>query len=188
MPERSATIAALLDGAAFAVRRHGLERRKSGDAIPYSLHPVRVARELARAGVDDPATLTAALLHDTLEDTHTSAEELEERFGPAVRRIVEEVSDDPALEKAERKRMQVETAPHLSVPARLVRIADKICNVSDVAFDPPPDWEHERRVAYVEWAERVVAGCRGVSPELEGRFDRVLGKARRELELDSDPS
>ena len=175
-------LASLLDAAAYAIERHGLDRRKNADPIPYSVHPVRVARELARAGVGDRATLEAALLHDTLEDTDTSAEELEESFGPEVRRIVEEVSDDKSLPKARRKQLQVETAPLLSAPAKLVRVADKICNIEDVTTNPPPDWPLERRREYVAWAARVVDGCRGVNPALEARFDGILQRARASLD------
>lgn len=171
----------LLRAVEFAILRHGLDRRKNRDPVPYTIHPVRVAAELVAVGVDDVATLEAAILHDTLEDTETRPEELEREFGTEVRRIVEEVSDDESLQKARRKQLQVETAPMLSVPARLIRIADKICNVEDVTHAPPPDWGLERRRDYVDWAARVVDGCRGVRPALERRFDDAVEAARREL-------
>lgn len=58
-------------------------------------------------------------------------------FGQAVADIVAEVSDDKTLEKAERKRLQVEHAAHISGRAKLVKLADKICNLRDIAAFPP---------------------------------------------------
>ena len=103
-------------------------------------------------GVRDATVLAAALLHDTIEDTDTKPEELREVFGDAIANIVLEVTDDKALPKAERKRLQVEHAGHISKAAQRVKLADKICNVSDVASEPPKHWDLERRRAYFDWA------------------------------------
>jgi guanosine-3',5'-bis(diphosphate) 3'-pyrophosphohydrolase len=142
-----------------------------------------VATVLATCGgVTDETTLLAAVLHDTIEDTETTAEELAERFGPEVAAVVLEVTDDKSLPKDERKRLQVEHAPHGSPRAKLVKLGDKICNVHDVTVAPPADWTLERRREYLDWTERVIAGCRGASAELESRYDEVLGAARRALD------
>ena len=167
----------------FAADKHRDQRRKGEGGSPYINHPIEVAELLVRVGgVTDPALLQAAILHDTIEDTETTAEELAAKFGPAVRRLVEEVTDDKSLPKAERKRLQVAHGPGLSKAARQIKIADKICNVRDVSHQPPRDWPIERRVEYLAWAERVVAACRGVNARLEQEFDDVLAEGRRILE------
>lgn len=172
-------LAGLLAALRFAADKHRDQRRKGACASPYINHPIEVAELLARVGrVTDPVLLQAAVLHDTLEDTRTTARELDECFGSEVRRLVEEVTDDKTLDKAERKRLQIEHAPLLSVAARHIKLADKICNVRDVCTKPPAGWSLERRADYLGWAEKVVAGCRGVSRTLEREFDRVLAECR----------
>jgi guanosine-3',5'-bis(diphosphate) 3'-pyrophosphohydrolase len=138
-----------------------------------------VAEVIARVGgVTDLAVLQAAALHNTLEDTKTTREELVERFGEEVAGIVVEVTDDKQLEKAERKRRQVEHAPHLSRAAKLVKLGDKICNVQDVLRAPPRKWSTERRAEYVAWSLAVVDGCRGTNAALERHFDALVEEAR----------
>src|SRR5262249_54683939 len=137
---------------------------------------------LARVGrVRDVAVLQAALLHDTLEDTQTSPAELEREFGALVRKLVEAVSDDKRLPKAERKRLQVEHARHLSRRAKLIKLADKICNVRDVLHTPPKDWDQRRRLEYLQWSAAVIKGCRGTNRALEQHFDALLREARAAL-------
>jgi len=126
-------------------------------------------------GVSDVEVLCAALLHDTVEDTATTPEELVDTFGARVARIVAEVTDDKALNKADRKRLQVENAAHLSPEAKLVKLADKICNLRDVAERPPAGWDLARRREYFDWAKRVVDGLRGSHPRLEAAFDVAYG-------------
>ena len=128
----------ILKAASFAALRHRNQRRKDVDAFPYINHPLELARVLAEeGGVTDAATLCAALLHDTVEDTDTKQGELEREFGVEIAGIVSEVTDDTSLRKADRKRMQVEHAAHISEKAKLVKLADKICNLRDVATAPP---------------------------------------------------
>jgi guanosine-3',5'-bis(diphosphate) 3'-pyrophosphohydrolase len=121
--------------------------------------------------VTDIAVLCAALLHDTVEDTATTPEELARAFGARVAGIVAEVTDDTRLPKAERKRLQIEHAGALSAQAKLVKLADKICNLRDVAERPPASWDLSRRREYFDSAKRVVDGMRGVHPGLEAAFD-----------------
>ena len=166
----------------FAAAKHRHQRRKDHHASPYVNHPVTVALLLAEvAGVSDHEVLAAALLHDTLEDTDTTAEELESAFSPKVRALVEEVTDDKRLPKAERKRLQIEHATHLSPDAALIKIADKIANVLDVTHSPPSDWSLDRRLEYLDWAAAVVQGCPVASEALLGRFKEVLAEGRRVL-------
>jgi guanosine-3',5'-bis(diphosphate) 3'-pyrophosphohydrolase len=173
----------LLRALRFAAHHHRDHRRKDPDASPYINHPIEVAETLARHGcAGNTALLQAAILHDTVEDTEATFEDLEAAFGPDVRALVEEVTDDKKLPKSERKRLQVEHAPHLTADARQLKIADKICNVHDVGQAPPEGWSHERRTEYLAWAERVVQGCRGANAGLERRFDEVLARSRALLE------
>lgn len=166
----------------LAAEKHRHQRRKGSAQLPYVNHLVHVTDMLWRVGeVRDASTLVAALLHDTLEDTETTPAELEALFGSEVLAIVREVTDDKTLPKATRKQLQIEHAPHLSTAARLIKLADKIDNVFDVSHDPPEGWSHERMVAYLDWAEAVVAGLRGVNAALEAHFDAVLADAREIL-------
>jgi guanosine-3',5'-bis(diphosphate) 3'-pyrophosphohydrolase len=167
-----------LCAAAFAARKHRLQKRKDADASPYINHPIEVAAILASdGGVTDVMTLAAAVLHDTLEDTETTPAELAREFGPAIRDLVQEMTDDRRLPKAIRKAVQVAGAPHLSARAKLIRIADKIANVRDVTHHPPAHWDIARRREYLDWTAQVIAGCRGASAALETLYDRVLQEA-----------
>ena len=172
----------LLQAIDFAAHKHRDQRRKDHRASPYINHPVAVALLLAKvAGVTDPEVLAAAVLHDTLEDTDTTPEEIEDDFGPRVRSLVQEVTDDKRLPKADRKRLQVEHAHHLSKNAALIKVADKLVNVRDVTHAPPTHWSLGRRQEYLDWAEAVVSGCPPVSEALARSFDEALEEGRREL-------
>jgi guanosine-3',5'-bis(diphosphate) 3'-pyrophosphohydrolase len=167
-------VALLLKAARFSAEKHRSQRRKGEDALPYINHPIEVADLLANVGgITDLQTLVAAVLHDTVEDTGTTFEELELLFGQEVRALVGELTDDKKLPKAERKRLQVEHASRMSGRAKAIKIADKICNVRDVTHNPPSGWSVETRRQYLRWAQNVVAGCRGSNPGLEKRFDEV---------------
>lgn len=173
--------ALLLGALAFSAGKHRDQRRKGAAASPYINHPIAVAEVLARTGVSDHEILAAAVLHDTIEDTETTAEELEARFGPRIRRLVDEVTDDKSLPREARKSLQIEHAPDLSEGAKQIKIADKICNVGDVIHAAPEGWPLERRVGYLDWTEEVVNGCRGVNPRLDELYDRILSEGRRLL-------
>lgn len=166
--------AVLIDALVFAAHKHRNQRRKVVEASPYINHPIALARVLAvEADVQDEKTLVAAILHDTIEDTETSFEELKERFGKPVAETVAEVSDDKSQSKQRRKDLQIEHAPHLSKRAKLVKLADKICNLRDVALNPPRDWPLKQRQEYFDWAKRVVDGMRGAHALLEVLFDQA---------------
>ena len=162
----------LIRAAAFAAHKHRDQRRKDAAASPYINHPLALADVLANeGGVEDVDVLCAALLHDTIEDTETTADELQREFGTKIAGIVGEVTDDKALPKAERKRLQVEHAGHASREAQLVKLADKICNLRDILASPPADWSVQRKREYYDWAAQVVDRIRGAHPELESVFD-----------------
>jgi guanosine-3',5'-bis(diphosphate) 3'-pyrophosphohydrolase len=165
---------------AFSAEQHRNQRRKDGEQSPYINHPIQVAETLWRVGeVRDTITLAAALLHDTVEDTGVTAAEIEARFGAEVCAVVKEVTDDKSLPKLERKRLQVEHAAGISNRARLVKLGDKICNVSDIGSSPPPNWTVERCLEYLDWAAQVVDGMRGTNPALEMLFDQKLTASRQ---------
>ncbi|WP_153138291.1 HD domain-containing protein [Paraburkholderia agricolaris] len=167
---------------AFAADRHRNQRRKDADASPYVNHPIALANVLANEGeIEDEDVLVAAILHDTIEDTETTEHELVHLFGQRVANIVSEVTDDKSLLKAERKRLQVEHAAHISSRAKLVKLADKICNLRDVAQNPPADWPLERKQEYFDWAKAVVDGLRGAHPGLETLFDESYRSGKEAL-------
>jgi len=164
----------LLKALAFAAHKHRDQRRKDPEASPYINHPIGLAHVLAsEGGIADAVVLCAAVLHDTIEDTETTHAELQLQFGDQIAAIVSEVTDDKSLPKAERKRLQIEHAAHISERARLVKLADKICNLRDIVHSPPAAWSLERRQEYFDWAKRVVDGLRGTHAELEAAFDEV---------------
>jgi (p)ppGpp synthase/HD superfamily hydrolase len=174
--------AAILKALHFASIRHRDQRRKDEEASPFINHPIEVAEILARVGrVADVVVLQSATLHDTIEDTLTTAEELEQAFGTEVRCVVEEVTDDRSLPREERKRLQIEHGPHLSARAKLVKLADKISNVRAIEQTPPANWTLERRLDDLDWTEKGVAGLRGCNEQLEELYDRSLARARETL-------
>jgi len=169
----------LFDTLAFAAHKHRAQRRKDKEASPYINHPIALADLLANeGGVEDPVTLCAALLHDTIEDTETTYAELHRQFGRAIADVVLEVTDDKSLDKAVRKELQVKHAPQLSQRAKLVKLADKICNLRDIASNPPATWSRTRKREYYEWAKRVIDGVRGAHPGLERLFDRAYARRK----------
>jgi guanosine-3',5'-bis(diphosphate) 3'-pyrophosphohydrolase len=181
-PHENKQSATLLKAALFAAKKHRLQRRRDVDASPYINHPLAVATLLAADGaVSDQELLIAALLHDTIEDTGTSPEEIKEAFGEAVLQLVAEVTDDKSLPKSERKQLQFDHAATLSGRARELKIADKICNVRDIGPDSPVGWDVQRKVEYLNWAARVVEQCRGVNCRLEVLFDEALIDARARI-------
>jgi guanosine-3',5'-bis(diphosphate) 3'-pyrophosphohydrolase len=169
-----------LKALAFAAHKHRDQKRKDRAASPYINHPIALAKVLAREGkITEVDVLCAALLHDTVEDTATNFRELRRAFGGRIARIVAEVTDDKRLPKAKRKSLQVQRAAGITREAKLVKLADKICNLRDVARRPPVDWDLRRQRAYFDWAKRVIDRLRGVSPRLEGAFDEAYSKRPR---------
>jgi len=170
----------LIKAASFAAEKHKNQRRKDADASPYINHPIALADVLANeGGIANEEVLVAALLHDTIEDTETTEQELKALFGNKITSIVLEVTDDKSLSKAERKTLQIEHAKHSSIEAKQVKLADKICNLRDILSSPPKDWPLQRKFDYFEWAEQVVSGLRGTNARLEKTFDELLIKGKK---------
>jgi guanosine-3',5'-bis(diphosphate) 3'-pyrophosphohydrolase len=168
----------LMKALTFAAEKHINQRRKNVEASPYINHPISLANILCNeAHVTDINVICGALLHDTVEDTETTEDELIAGFGPDIASIVRDVTDDKSIkDKQKRKQLQIEHAAHISKPAKLVKLADKISNLRDVANDPPADWDLQRRQAYFDWAKKVIDQLRGVHPGLESLFDEAYSR------------
>jgi guanosine-3',5'-bis(diphosphate) 3'-pyrophosphohydrolase len=175
-------IALVLRAAEFAAHKHRGQRRKGYSERPYVGHCIEVAALLANVGeIEDPEILAAALLHDTVEDTETTHDELVKEFGQVIAGYVAEVTDDKGLESDVRKELQVQHAPHLSRGAKLIKLGDKISNVREIGEDPPKQWSEERRRKYFAWAKRVVDAMETVNTDLENYFARTFEESSRKL-------
>lgn len=168
-------LATVFQALEFAASKHRDQRRKDKHATPYINHPIALVGVLITDGdIDDYEVISAALLHDTIEDTDTSEAELKHVFGANITAIVQEVSDDKNLSKKDRKEAQIAHSSSLSTKAKLVKLADKICNLRDISSNPPEGWNLARRQEYFDWAGKVVDGLRGESSKLEMIFDSAL--------------
>jgi guanosine-3',5'-bis(diphosphate) 3'-pyrophosphohydrolase len=177
MEKTTSITGSVIKAVAFAAGKHSHQRRKDADASPYINHPIALANVLVNEGeIEDPIVLCAAVLHDTIEDTETTEAELKELFGGTVTSVVLEVTDDKSLDKHVRKQHQIEHTPHISPEAKLVKLADKICNLRDILASPPADWSAARKQEYFDWAGQVVVGVRGVNPRLEAVFDDLYAR------------
>jgi (p)ppGpp synthase/HD superfamily hydrolase len=164
------------------------QRRKGAAQEPYVNHLLEVASLVAEATQgEDPDLVIAALLHDAIEDQEVPSELIAGEFGANVAALVGEVTDDKRLDKAERKRLQIEKAPKKSKPAKIIKLADKTSNLRAIAFSPSPDWSVKRRLDYIAWAKAVVAGLRGASPWLEQQFDLAADEAERSVAVSRLP-
>lgn len=158
----------------FAAEKHRNQRRLDAEETPYINHPIGVAYILTEAGITDLEVLQAALLHDTVEDTDTTFEEVESLFGANVRSIVQEVTDDKSLPKQERKRLQVERAAGKTHQAKLVKLADKIYNLRDLQRCKPKNWTDDRCREYFCWAKQVCDNLKGTNAALESILDDIF--------------
>lgn len=157
----------LLHAVEFSAYKHLGQYRKDEAKTPYIIHPIGVSRSLFEEGnIRSINVLTAALLHDTLEDTPTSPEEIEQLFGSRVRMTIEELTNDPTLSTQENKQRQVDHAPELSLNAQLVKLADRLYNVRDLR-SPPPNWDKQAVDRYIEWGEKLLNALQGTNSSLE---------------------
>ena len=178
----------------FAAQRHSGQTRKGNKKSPYINHPIKVVSLLLHFNENDADLLSAAALHDVIEDTARGDREvqqleqiIERKFGKKVLDIIREVTDDKQLAFKERKQKQIQDTPRLSHEAKKIKIADKICNITDLKEDPPVGWSNERKNKYIEWAERVIEGARGVNRKLEAHFD-IISREAYEMINSSDSS
>lgn len=178
-PQEPAGLSLVLRAASFAALKHRDQRRKDQQATPYINHPLALAQVLSEeGGVNDPEILAAALLHDTIEDTQTTLQELRGEFGERIAALVTEVSDTKFLKKRSRKKLQVAKARRASRAAQQIKIADKLCNLRDMVARPPADWSPTRKREYFDWARSVVDQIRGANPDLSRRFDALYASQR----------
>jgi (p)ppGpp synthase/HD superfamily hydrolase len=174
---RPSDLQRILAAASFAAEKHAGQKRKGHAAEPYINHLIEVAELVAGASpVLDVNLVMAAFLHDTIEDTGVTAQELEQRFGDDVTALVLEATDDKSLPKERRKALQVENAPHKSVRAQTLKLADKISNLRSLLASPPAEWSPERKREYFEWARRVVSGFTSPNPLLMAEFEKVYAQ------------
>ncbi len=163
----------------FAADKHRFQRRKDTEETPYINHPIHVALTLAEIGNEfDDDLLIAAILHDTIEDTQTSSKEIENIFGKKVLSLVQEVTDDKNLPKEERKRLQVAQASKKSELAKKLKLADKICNITDIIHHPPANWTMERKLNYLSWVEEIMVGLKGANVLLEDHLKNLIDEGR----------
>lgn len=165
----------------FAAQCHAGQYRKDGKT-PYINHPLEVMN-LVVSNVENASTemLIAAVLHDVVEDTNVTSAEIKHMFGAQVAQIVAEVTDDKTLSKEERKRIQLAEVHTLSDEGKLLRLCDKICNVYDILYAPPGDWDMIRRMDYIQWSKAVVDKIRGIHKVLEVRFDELYAAGMKLL-------
>jgi (p)ppGpp synthase/HD superfamily hydrolase len=167
--------ARILDAVAFSAEKHQSQKRKNLEQTPYIIHPIGVSYNLVTLGqVRDAKVLIGALLHDTVEDTQATFEEIQARFGTQVEEYVREVTDDKSLPKEERKRLQIDNAHHKSPGAALIKLSDKLYNLSDLSLNPPADWSQERIDQYFLWAKEVVDHLPKVNTALKQAVDQVI--------------
>lgn len=178
-------IGLILRAMRFSAEKHNDQRRKDSKSSPYINHPIQVAETLwTMGGVRDEALIAAAILHDTIEDTNATPEEIKREFGEEILGLILEVTDDKSLPKEVRKQLQIETAPHKSPRAKLLKLADKLCNIYDIVHFPPRDWSLKRKQEYLLWTGKVIAGIRGINGKLEAHYDETLKEGKRLLKME----
>ncbi|KAM9996479.1 hypothetical protein ACTFIY_002686 [Dictyostelium cf. discoideum] len=158
----------------FSCKKHRDQRRKDSHGTPYINHPIGVAYNLIKAGVYDSDILQAAILHDTIEDTQTTKEEIIKEFGERVASFVMDVTDDKSLSKQERKKHQIEHALHIQNESKLVKMADKLFNLRDIQTNAPPSWSVDVIQGYFVWAKTVINNLRGQNQWLESQLDEIF--------------
>jgi len=176
-PIPAAPVQRIFAAAKFASDKHASQKRKGAAAEPYINHLIEVAQLIAGSSEQlDTNLVMAGLLHDTVEDTDTTEEELERTFGSDIAALVAEVTDDKSLPKEVRKEQQVANAPHKSVRAQVIKLADKISNLRSVLASPPATWSAERKREYFAWARRVVDALSAPNQVLKAEFDKTYAQ------------
>jgi guanosine-3',5'-bis(diphosphate) 3'-pyrophosphohydrolase len=164
----------LLKAVSFAAEKHVGQYRKDAASTPYIIHPIGVAKSLwEEGGVRSLNVLVAALLHDTLEDTNTTSEEIEGFFGGRIRQTVEELTNDPNLSTDENKQRQIDHARQLSLNAQLVKLADRLYNIRDLR-SPPPSWNQDKVKSYLNWGQKLLRELRGTNAALENALEEEI--------------
>ena len=165
----------------FAAFKHRHQKRKGSAGIPYIEHPIEVASMLIEY-IENPSkeAIIAALLHDTLEDTDTTSDEIASLFGNKVSEIVNEVTDDMRLSSKERKKQQIIKADDLSAEARFIKIADKTCNIRDI-LTTRIYWSRKHKIGYITWAKELVMKICDAHQGLFEEFKKSIEEAEESL-------
>lgn len=164
----------VLEALVYAGRVHNGQRRRDTPGSPHLKHVIQVVALLSGAGVRDRQILTAAAVHDVLRDTDTKVQHLQDRFGQEVAGIVEELSADSVLSQVDRREELPSRVRDFSDSAQLIKLAEKISNLRDLAENAPIGWSRQRRRNYFDWADGVTQPLRGNSPELDKLLDEAL--------------
>ncbi len=173
----SVPVQRIFAAAMFAAEKHAAQKRKGAAAEPYVNHLIEVAQLIAGSSeLLDTNLVMAGLLHDTIEDTGTTVEELEREFGSDIAALVVEMTDDKSLPREVRKALQVKNAPHKSVRAQVIKLADKISNLRSILASPPATWSAQRKREYFVWARQVVDALSAPNPVLKAEFERTYAE------------
>ncbi|VBB18657.1 putative guanosine-3' 5'-bis(diphosphate) 3'-pyrophosphohydrolase MESH1 [Yasminevirus sp. GU-2018] len=166
----------ILKAVKYAAECHRDQRRKDQFKTPYINHPVEVAEFLANLGVTDVNTLVGCILHDVLEDTDGTEQQISDLFGDVVLRIVLDCSDDKSLDKIQRKRLQISHAEDIRPEAKLVKLADKYSNISGLLTHPPTSWSEEEIKGYVHWGMAVCRNLYGVNETVDNELRKLFSQ------------
>ena len=155
----------------YAAEQHNAQRRKGMESVPYINHPIKVTNIISQFIPDaSDELICASILHDVVEDTDATIDDIKNKFGDVIASIVQEVTDDKSLSKVESRRKQIENAPKLSYNAKIIRVCDKISNVRDICGENIPDWDYKTKIEYLNWAEQVVYALDKFHEELQFAF------------------
>ncbi len=181
---RMNNLTVLTKAVSFAAAKHTLQKRKGDAGEPYFNHLAEVASLVAAAtNGEDGNLIAAAYLHDTIEDTDTTYEDLELAFTTDIANLVREMTDDKSLPKEERKRLQIQNALKHTKRCQILKAADKISNLRSLAASPPTDWSTDRRSGYIRWAIEVVEQLKGNNSWLDERFADAVKAAGDTISL-----
>lgn len=162
----------------YASQKHKTQKRKNKEGTPYVNHLIDVMNILVKHKVKSKKVLSGAILHDVIEDTDGSYQEIKEKFSKDIANIVLECSDNKKLPKVERKKLQIEEASKKSKEAKLVKIADKISNLKSLSNEAPDTWSIERLIGYMVWSKKVVDNL-NTKKSLHKTFKKIY---QREME------
>lgn len=158
----------------FAAERHNGQRRRDRAGSPHLKHVTQVVELLTRAGVTEPDTLVAACIHDVLRDTPADEAEVREHFGECVTDIVDELTEDPDMSRLDRREQLPRLVTEYHGPARLIKLAEKISKLHDLAHESPIGWSRQRRRSYYDWVEEVTAPLKGDNEVLDALLEEAL--------------
>lgn len=168
----------------YAAEKHQNQRRKNSEKTPYINHPLRVAQYIAEGGENEIEIWIAAILHDTVEDTDATLEEIEKLFSSRISKLVAEVTDNKSLPKVEREKLQVSHAAEISKEAKLIKMADKLHNLTSFLYVPPAGWSAKEIQGYFVWSKAVMDNCKNVNEYLENKLNYLFNEGKFSLNGD----